>query len=95
VATSRQTVATILQALELTNGKTLDDLLKKGAVDIARQSNSGKKLAAQVYELALGRRPSAAELTLAQGLLGRKPAPEGVEDFLWAMSLLPEFQLIY
>jgi mono/diheme cytochrome c family protein len=94
-ATSRQTAATTLQALELTNGKTLDDLLKQGAVDLVRQSNSGKKLASRVYELALGRQPTAAELNLAQGLLGTKPAAEGAEDFLWAMSMLPEFQLIY
>ncbi len=95
VATIRPTAATTLQALELTNGKTLDDLLKIGAADLAKESTSGQQLAAQVYELALGRQPTPAELSLAQGLLGTKPAPEGVEDFLWAMAMLPEFQLIY
>jgi hypothetical protein len=95
VSTTRPTVATTLQALELTNGKTLDDLLKKGAAEMVKQSNDGKKLVTQVYEVALGRQPSSAELDLAQGLLGTKPAPEGVEDFLWALAMLPEFQLVY
>ena len=95
VATSRPTAATTLQALELTNGKTLDEILKHGAAEIIKQSNNSQKLTTRVYELALGRQPTSAELLLAQGLLGTKPAPEGVEDFLWAMSMLPEFQLIY
>jgi hypothetical protein len=28
-------------------------------------------------------------------LVGDKPQPEGVEDLLWSLALLPEFQLTY
>jgi mono/diheme cytochrome c family protein len=95
VATTRPTAATTLQALELTNGKTLADLLTKGAADLAKQSPSGRKLARRIFEQAVGRQPTPAELNLAEGLLGKRPEQTGVEDFLWAMAMLPEFQLIY
>jgi hypothetical protein len=34
-------------------------------------------------------------LKLARTLVGDKPTRDGVEDFLWAVVMLPEFQLIY
>jgi hypothetical protein len=95
VATTRPSAATTLQALELTNGKTLAAFLQKGAGDLAKESGTGRKLALRLYEEALGRPPTPVELTLAEGMVGKKPGQEGVEDFLWAMSMLPEFQLIY
>ncbi len=95
VVTCRATTATTLQALELTNGKTLAELLKRGAADLAKQPGSTRKLTRTVYQKAVGRKPTSAELKLARGLVGKKPAQEGVEDFLWALAMLPEFQLIY
>jgi hypothetical protein len=35
------------------------------------------------------------ELKLSSELLGNPVQPEHVEDFLWAIVMLPEFQLIY
>ena len=32
---------------------------------------------------------------MAEELIGKPVKKEGVEDFLWAMTMLPEFQLIY
>jgi hypothetical protein len=95
VVTTRPTEATTLQALELTNGKTLADALKFGAAAIVKQNDEGPKLVRSVFEEAVGRKPSPEELKMAVGLVGKNPQPAGVEDFLWAMVMLPEFQLIY
>jgi hypothetical protein len=34
-------------------------------------------------------------LALTLELVGDKPRPEGVEDLLWSLALLPEFQLTH
>jgi hypothetical protein len=95
VVTTRASAATTLQALELTNGKTLADVLRKGAANLLQENDSGPALVRSIYEEAMGRNPTRGELTLAEGVVGDKPTREGVEDFLWAMVMLPEFQLIY
>jgi hypothetical protein len=94
VVTTRATTATTLQALELTNGKTLADVIKRGAVNIATANNS-RALIDTIYEQAVSRPPTSQELELAEDVVGKKPKAAGVEDFLWAMVMLPEFQLIY
>jgi len=48
-----------------------------------------------LYVKALGRKPTAAELKTAEEILGNPVQKEGVEDLLWAMIMLPEYQLIY
>ena len=96
VVTTRQTVATTLQALEMTNGETLADLLKRGAANLlADPAVARGKLIATLYEKALSRRPSDQELKLAREIVGQPAQPAGVEDLLWAVTMLPEFQLIY
>jgi mono/diheme cytochrome c family protein len=95
VVTTRPTEASTLQALELTNGKTLAETLKRGAAEIVSQRESGRQLARSIYQEAVGRQPTPQELRTAQELLGKRPDPDRVEDFLWAMLMLPEFQLIY
>jgi mono/diheme cytochrome c family protein len=95
VVTTRASEATTLQALELTNGKTLAETLHHGAADLVKQNEDGRKLIENVYEQAIGRKPTHAEAALASELVGDKPRASGVEDFLWAMVMLPEFQLIY
>jgi mono/diheme cytochrome c family protein len=95
VVTTRPAAATTLQALELTNGKTVSQVLQSGAASVVAQNPDGPSLVKTIYEEALGRAPTPGELQLAGELVGKKPAPENVEDFLWAMVMMPEFQLIY
>jgi hypothetical protein len=96
VVTTRASVATTLQALEMTNGETLADILKRGAENLLSDPITAKKpLIPTLYERALGRKPTAPELELAQNILGTPVQPAGVEDLLWAVTMLPEFQLIY
>jgi hypothetical protein len=95
VVTTRASSATTLQALELTNGKTLATVLREGAAQLIQEKTSGPELVCSIYQNAVGRNPTLGEIALAQEWVGNKPTREGVEDFLWAMSMLPEFQLIY
>ena len=96
VATTRPSAATTLQALELTNGETLNRVLTEGAKKLlAGKPASNRELVTNLYGKALGRKPMAAELKLAEELLGKPNQPEQVEDLLWSLAMLPEFQLIY
>jgi mono/diheme cytochrome c family protein len=95
VVTTRASAATTLQALELTNGKTLATVLHEGAANMIQQNTSGPNLVCSIYREAVGRNPTLEEFELAQEWVGNKPTREGVEDFLWAMVMLPDFQLIY
>ena len=100
VVTRRDSLATTLQALELTNGTTLDAMLKKGAETWLKGSSDGKSRTAEqiirgIYSTALSRPPTAAELAAAVELLGEKPTKETVEDLLWIVAMLPEFQLVH
>ena len=47
-----------------------------------------------IYQHALARKPTDAEKQVALEMLGKPVKPEGVADFLWALTMLPEFQLI-
>jgi mono/diheme cytochrome c family protein len=101
VITSRPSAATTLQALELTNGRTLTSMLREAAGKLVSEgANSvepvvARKLADDLYLKALGRKPTASELKSAEEILGNPVQREGVEDLLWAMVMLPEYQLIY
>ena len=56
---------------------------------------SGRELVVDLYQRALARKPTQAELRSAEEIVGSPVKREGVEDLLWAMTMLPEFQLIY
>ena len=96
VITVRQTTATTLQALELTNGATLAATLRQAADKIisTRPANAAA-LVEQLYQKMLSRPPTAAERDVAVQLVKSPSNCEGVEDLLWALTMLPEFQLIY
>jgi hypothetical protein len=96
VVTSRPMVATTLEALELTNGETLARWLRRGAGRLLNDPpSSPQTLIVELYQRALGRGPSTDELRLAEEWVGTPIQKEGVEDLLWALTMLPEFQLIY
>jgi hypothetical protein len=95
VVTTRPPEATTLQALEMTNGETLADILKRGANNLLADKATRSDLVPALYAKALGRKPVKQELELGRELLGATPGSEGVEDLLWSVAMLPEFQLIY
>ncbi|MCH7988362.1 MAG: DUF1553 domain-containing protein [Planctomycetes bacterium] len=96
VVTRRDSWATMLQTLELTNGVTLDGILKQGAIRWMKTSETdSKKLVNAIYQTALGRKPTPDERTTAMEIVGTPTTAEGVQDLLWIITMLPEFQLIY
>jgi hypothetical protein len=107
IVTQRSPVATTLQALELTNGQTLASMLAEGAESWTAEgpafgterprpaSVTAAEIVTALYERALGRAPSASERHAALEVVGSPVRKEGVEDLLWVMAMLPEFQLIY
>jgi len=95
VSTSRISQANLLQALELTNGVQFNDAMSRGALKWQERYPESGKMIEEVYRSTLGRRPLKAERKTAKKMLGDKPDVAAVQDFLWAMALHPEFQLIY
>jgi hypothetical protein len=93
VMTTRASAATTLQALELTNGRTLATRINQGAANLALEKDT-KRIVDRLYLSALGRKPTSAEFAIASDLVGQNASKEGVEDLLWAVCMLPEFQLI-
>jgi uncharacterized membrane protein len=95
VSTSRNSQANLLQALELTNGTLFNDALKKAAITLKEKYADPAVLVREMYKKSFGRLPSKEEAAVASKALGAKPSVEAVQDFLWAIALQPEFQLIY
>jgi hypothetical protein len=91
----RSISATTIQALEMTNGATLDDKLKASSAKLAAEAAKDPgRWVEEVYRHALARKPTEAEKKLALETLGTPVKPEGVADVLWAIAMLPEFQLV-
>ncbi|CAN5450482.1 hypothetical protein BH23BAC1_BH23BAC1_06980 [soil metagenome] len=95
VSTSRSSQANLLQALELTNGQIFNNALKSGAKVWKEKYSSNQEIITELYRKALGRYPEEAEVNVALEILGTSPQEEAIQDLLWAIMLLPEFQLIY
>jgi len=95
VATSRNDQATLLQALELTNGDFFNNVLAEGAALWLNEYNDPEKIADTLYLKTLGRKPTKQEKEVILPALGAEPHIAGVQDLFWATLLSPEFQFIY
>ena len=61
----------------------------------SRTARAPENLVGDLYQQALGRSPTAVEKQTSLELMGSPVRKEGIEDLLWALTMLPEFQLIY
>jgi hypothetical protein len=95
VSTSRDSQASLLQALEFTNGTKLNSALKNGSLEWKGKFPNSDKLTQEYYIKALNRKPSPKEIQVAKTALGQNPSTDQIQDFFWAVLLLPEFQMIY
>jgi hypothetical protein len=96
VVTRRDSVATTLQALELTNGAALSAMIKQGGKYwLSRpEAKSPERLVEAIYRTSIGRAPTDAEKSVGREIVGSPADEEGIEDLLWIVTMLPEFQLI-
>ncbi len=95
VATSRESQANLLQALELTNGARFNSALEKGAETWKQKFKSSDVIIKEIYRRALNREVTPKEFDIAKKLLGNDPDTKSIQDLFWAVLLLPEFQIIY
>ena len=95
VSTSRSSQANLLQALELTNGDKFNSVLKSGAKNLKEKFQTNGEIINELYKTSLGRYPEKSEMKAAIEILGVSPNEENIQDLIWAIVLLPEFQLIY
>ncbi len=95
IVSMRPEELTTLEALDLANGATLAEAFARGAKRlVARTWASPDALTTWLYRFAVSRQPSPDELSSARELLGPSANEQGVQDLLWTVCMLPEFQLI-
>jgi hypothetical protein len=96
VVSDRPAMLTTLQALDLSNSPLLAKTLSRGAANVVKKFE-GQDLTAVVgwlFQCCLSRPPSAQERATAMELLSSPSKQSGVEDLLWSVFMLPEFQII-
>jgi hypothetical protein len=87
---------TTLEAIELSNGQALTELLEAGAKKLLADhaSDSPEEMCRRVFKAGLSREPNKEEMSRMLELAGKPLTAEGVADVLWCVVMLPEFQLI-
>ena len=94
IVTMRPDGLTTLEAIELANGQRLADAIAVGAGRASARFRSADELTQWLFHFGLSRDPSPEEQQLATDLLGAEPSQQAVEDLLWSVIMLPEFQLV-
>ena len=95
VSTSRESRANLLQALALTNGNRFVQALQAGSAIWKKQYKDNATIIQEIYLRALNRKPTEKEFAIAKKALDMSEGTAGIEDLLWSMVLLPEFQIVY
>jgi hypothetical protein len=96
VVTNRPDQLTTLQALDLSNGQILANLLTRGAENLrkAHPKATADEMIEMIYRQGLCRKPTAEELSVAGEIVGTNVSVESLADLLWAVLMLPEMQLV-
>jgi hypothetical protein len=89
VVTTRPEELSTLQALDLTNGRDLAEIMDRGAANLRKRHPNwpAERWVEWLYASALSRKPTAAEIETAREM--------DLPDLLWAVLMLPEFQLVH
>jgi len=95
IVSVRPNELTTLEAIDLSNGQILADTLELGAKQLLTQSwDSPEAFVRWLYRFALSREPQPDELQALTDSVGDPLAEQGVQDALWAVVMLPEFQFV-
>jgi hypothetical protein len=98
IVSMRPSELTTLEAISLSNGQQLADTISRGAIRelgrIQEADDPATALATRLFAFALSRLPTSEEMAVTRRLLGDSPTAENVEDLMWTVFMLPEFQLI-
>jgi hypothetical protein len=95
IVSLRPAELTTLEAIDLANGQSLADALQQGGTKLAsRDWKSPDDFTRWLFVSTLSREPSPNEQAVLRDVLGDKLTPQGIEDALWSVLMLPEFQLV-
>jgi hypothetical protein len=84
-----------LEAIDLANGERLAKILSEGAENLLeRPWKDRDEFVDWLFALSLSRTPTPDERQIALEMVGEKLSPRGVEDLLWAVIMLPEYQFV-
>ncbi|MCB1276910.1 DUF1549 domain-containing protein [Prosthecobacter sp.] len=92
IVTERPNELSTLEAIDLANGSILAGTIAQGAKRLLETAKGD--FITPLYRHALSRGPTSAELATAKEIVGAKPTQQGLEDLLWAVCMLPEFQVV-
>jgi mono/diheme cytochrome c family protein len=95
IVSMRPAEFTTLEAIDLANGEPLIQAIHHGAGKLqAERGSATDEMVDWLYRFALSRQPTDGELALAREVWGTDPSEADVEDLIWAVIMLPEFQWI-
>ncbi|MFM1803110.1 MAG: hypothetical protein RJA81_2462, partial [Planctomycetota bacterium] len=94
VVTQRGEVLTTLQALDLSNGPQVTEMLAAGAARILESQKKPDGIIDLLFQKSLSRLPKSNERETARTILTENPTAETVADLLWVLAMLPEFELV-
>jgi mono/diheme cytochrome c family protein len=95
IVSVRPAYLTTLEAIDLSNGQILAETLERGSRKLlAKNWKSSTEFVQWLYRFALSREPSAEELAVLTESLGPKLTEQGIQDVLWSVIMLPEFQMV-
>ena len=99
IVTSRPDTLTTLEAIDLANGQRLFDWIKQGVKQAIEQHSSKQSLVNWLFRSALSRQPTKAERATALEMLGGPQSGDDlsereVQDLMWAVLMMPEFQFV-
>lgn len=95
VVTTRPAQLTTLQAIDLANGDVLAGTLQAGAQNLLKRDwASTDAFVTWLYEFALSRKPTGDELAALKQFAGSDLEPQTMEDLIWSVLMLPEFQMV-
>jgi mono/diheme cytochrome c family protein len=95
VGALRNSQSNLIQALEVSNGQVLNNRLQLGSEKWISMGLRKEKLTDTLFLNFLGRLPTTRERMATDALWAEKPSETNIQDLVWAITLLPEFQLIY
>ncbi len=95
VVTTRAAAATTLQTLELLNGPDAGEPSSTWRRAAARQREGApERLSTRCSSARSDATPTKAERMLSTEALGARPDQAAIEDLLWSVVMLPEFQVV-
>lgn len=95
IVSVRPSELSALEAIDLSNGEILADTLHRGAENLlAINWQSPAEFVPWLYRFALSRDPTPEESRVLAVSFGDTLTEQAIEDALWSVLMLPEFQLV-